>query len=277
MARENRLFVELTRTGAPFHRLQPPAPSRAWWTATDRLTLHPSRRPIPPFPAVPSAGRAPRRRFSPIDATNSIVKTGTLWIPRFTGAEITLHRTATAGSSRPRASFLASGPHARAVGETQSTAWRRLTTSLRWGLPRPRVAERLVPLPRAVSIIPAFPLSIALASYRVRAGPSFGLGSKPAPACSAENASPSRLSTDASCRTTGTPKTSVSRWHRDSFPQTTHHRRRFPEPKRLPPMNPCLTDPACARPRPSRHWYRRLCRRDPASWHAFTSSLTRSR
>lgn len=122
-----------------------------------------------------------------------------------------------------------------------------------------------MPLPRAVSMIPTFPRRRHPCGLPSRAGPSTRLGSKPAPACSAEAQARRDCPPTLPVTPPGIQMSSGSRWGRGSFPQTTHHRRRFPEPKRLPPMNPGLPEPACASRRPSRHWCHRFCRRDPAS------------
>lgn len=133
--------------------------------------------------------------------------------------------------------------------------WRRITADFRRQLPRPRVAERLVAAAASRSLIPTFPSGVS--PGRVDRAPM--ARSKPAPTCSAADASPSKPSTDAPCHaarpsiesssidptTPGHTSRSARAPRRTSFPAprrppsaTTNQRRRFPEPKRLPPMSP---------------------------------------
>jgi len=93
--------------------------------------------------------------------------------------------------------------------------------------------------------------------------------SKPAPAYSAVDASPSQPSTDASCHAVwpSTERIRPIRRRRRPLSTTAHHCCRFPESKRLPPLSPSPPDEQCylRSGAEGRHWYRGFCRPSPAS------------
>lgn len=158
---------------------------------------------------------------------------------------------------------------------------RRLTSTLRWRLFRPRVAGRLASPPRATV---GFDVPIRNESSRVDRAPK--ARSKPAPACSAVTRARRNhpltlpVASSGTCRPTGRPlrrrpaaagrsacaprRTEFPRLSEGPFPHATHQGRRFPEPKRLPPTSPsalwpkpsalpCRLSPAQV-PRPRTPW-----------------------
>jgi hypothetical protein len=193
-------------------------------------------------------GRDPRRCLSPISATDSVVKYG--HPSSLSTLELRAH-TRMAPASRALHGIRTPVR----VAKCNDGRWRRITADFRRQLPRPRVAERLVAAAASRSLIPTFPSGVS--PGRVDRAPM--ARSKPAPTYSATDASPSKPSTDAPCHvarpsiesssidptTPGHTSRSARAPRRTSFPAprrppsaTTNQRRRFPEPKRLPPMSP---------------------------------------
>jgi hypothetical protein len=217
-ARQSVKSIQPT-TGTPFHRCQPPAPSRVLGLPAS-ATAHPPEGQLAPQATPLLPGRDPRRCLSPISATD-LLSAGTPWIHRLPSSRA--HALPTPASQRAsrRVRTLVRPPERGLAAETlarlqaASPAPSRATdggvaTSCSLDLPYPRGGRP------------------ALLPDKARVG-LFDHG-----------ASPVGLTADASCHTA--PPSRLSPPHENDAKGPFHRRhtfcRRFPDPKRLPPLGP---------------------------------------
>jgi hypothetical protein len=271
-----RLFIELSRTGTPVHRLQPPAPSRAFPDCHRPADSSPFQ--TNDATVAGNACRWPRSEKMPLSN-----RCNRLHCQNGHPLDPSIHGRGDRSPSDRRRRLAPPPCELPRVRAARSCGWRNAVDAVAPFHHRLAPGATSAPSRGAVGAAaasrvhhPDVPAPLALASFTVGAGPSTRPGSKPAPAYSAETqarrdcpltlpvalAGHQRFQFPASTEApfhAGAPSPPLPRAEAPSADESLPLRARLREPWAEPP----LVLPALP-PRPS---FR----------HAFTSSLARSR